>query len=242
MSKNSLDVLCKVFREELEGVFGEHLKSIILFGSAAGADYISGVSDHNFLVVLDGEGIQDLAKARPLLTGWRKKKIAPPLFMTEEYIQASLDSYPIEFLNMQLSHRVVAGDDVLADLGMANEHLRLQAEREAKGYLLKLRQGLIITQGSKAKMHALIGESLAALTSLFRALLVLKNMDVPETRQEVLLAACRAFELDEALFHRLYLLRGKSEKMDKETLDTLLHRYVKEVAVLTQHIDQLTVV
>jgi len=241
MSNNSLDVLCKVFREELTAVFSDHLQSIILYGSATGPDYIAGVSDHNFLVVLDDTGMAELDKARSLVTGWRKKKIAMPLFMSEQYIQASLDSFPIEFLNMQLSRRVVLGEDVIAELEINSEHLRLQAEREVKGYLLKLRQGLILSLGKASEMRALVIDSLSALTSLFRALLVLKNLEVPEVKQEVIMAACQAFGLDDALFRRLNTLRSKSEKIDKTDLDALLHRYIDEVAKLTLQVDQWNV-
>ena len=241
MAKNVLDVLCKLFHEELTAIFGDHVESVILFGSAAGPDYLAGLSDHNFLVVLDEEAIGQLDKVRPLVGGWRKRRIAPPLFMTPGYIRASLDSFPMEFLNMRFSYRVILGKDVLADLEIAHEDLRLQAEREVKGYLLKLRQGSILSQGKAVEMRRLIVDSLPAFTSLFRTLLFLKKMDVPATRQAVRAAAAEALGLDQALFDRLYALRAKEEKADKATLDALLRDYIREVARLGNLVDTLSV-
>ena len=240
MAKNALDVLCKLFREELTAVYGDHIQSITLFGSAAGPDYLPGLSDHNFLVVLDAEAIGQLEKVRPLVDGWRKRRIAPPLFMTLDYIRDSLDSYSIEFLNMRLSYRVIQGQDVLADLEFGPEHLRLQAEREVKGYLLKLRQGSILSLGKANDMRRLIVDSLPAFTSLFRALLYLKGTEMPDTRQAVRAAAGEAFGLDKALFDRIYALRAKAEKADKKELDGLLHRYIAEVERLSKLVDTLS--
>ena len=44
-----------------------------------------------------------------------KKRSARPLFMDTNYISSSLDSFPIEFLNMRGCFKVLLGEDVLAD-------------------------------------------------------------------------------------------------------------------------------
>ncbi|MCK5146896.1 hypothetical protein KAR48_09075 [bacterium] len=241
MAKTSLDVICKLFRDNIQECLGDSLESITLFGSATGPDYISGVSDHNFLVIINESAVNDLHLVRKLVNGWKKKKIATPLFMTRSYIESSLDSFPIEFLNMQLSHRVIHGDDVLAELNINAEDLRLQAEREVKGYLLKLRQGSILTQGKPSEIRRLIVESLAAFTSLFKALLYLKKTEIPDTINAVRDTACEALSLDAQLFKKLFNLRIKSEKTDKGQIDSLLQQYMVEVEKLASIVDQFEV-
>ena len=103
MEKLSTQLEKKVnrFRDDITKGFGKSVVSIILFGSAVTDEYHSGISDLNFLVVLKPKAMKDIYQARQWLSGWRRRKISLPLFVTESYIKASLDSYPIEFLNMQ---------------------------------------------------------------------------------------------------------------------------------------------
>jgi len=92
-------------------VFGSELVSLIVYGSAAAAaaSYVKGKSDINLLVVLTPAGINKLDAAFDTVKYWKKRKVATPLVMTKEFIETSLDSYPIEFLNMKNSHILVYG-------------------------------------------------------------------------------------------------------------------------------------
>ena len=94
----------EIFREITEDysrLFGDALISIILYGSATGGDYRPGKSDINFMIVLSEEGIGQLEKAFKAVEKWKKRKVAVPLFLTEAYIQTSLDVFPIEYLNFR---------------------------------------------------------------------------------------------------------------------------------------------
>jgi len=98
--------------EDYKKIYGDDLTSIILYGSAAGKDYRPGKSDLNFIIVLSEEAIDRLGEAVETVSRWRKKNVATPLFMTKSYISSSLDSYPLEFLNMRNGYVLVYGEDV----------------------------------------------------------------------------------------------------------------------------------
>ena len=119
--------------DDFKSVFGEGLVSIILYGSAASGDYIPGASDVNFAVVVSDDGIDTLDRAFGVVSKWKKRKVATPLFLTESYIHTSVDVFPIEYLNLKNNHQVVYGKDVFADLTFHREFVRLQCEREIKG-------------------------------------------------------------------------------------------------------------
>ena len=61
-----------------------------------------------------------------------KKRFSRPLFMDREYIERSLDSFPIEFLEHEGCYAVLYGEDVLADLHIDPPDLRLQIERSSR--------------------------------------------------------------------------------------------------------------
>ena len=161
------------FTNDCKKVFGADLVSIILYGSGARGEYIPKKSDINFMVLLTEAGISSLGKAMPLVASWKKRRVATPLFLTKEYIASSLDTFPIEFLNLKAAYAVVFGQDVLGGLAFDGRLLRIQCEREIKGKLLQLRQHFLETEGSARKIAALISFSLPTFFSIFQAVIFL---------------------------------------------------------------------
>ena len=112
--------------EDFKKIFKEDLVSIVLYGSGTTDDFVPGKSDLNFLIVLSEDAIDYLDVALETVAQWRKRNVSTPLFMTKSYIESSLDSYPLEFLNMQNNHVLVYGEDVLRGISFESSHLRLQ--------------------------------------------------------------------------------------------------------------------
>ncbi len=230
----------KQFSEDIQNTFGGELISIILYGSAVNEEFIPKKSDLNFLVVLASKGIEKIDRVHTLFPKWTKKRIALPLFLTREYIQASTDSYPIEFFNMQCGYRVIMGEDVLKNLSLKKEDIRLQCERELKGKLLQLRQVFIMTKGQSKALKTLISQSIVTFTSIFRALLYLRGKEIPREKQEVILAACREFsEIEEALFSELLDIKNTGKKGSKEQLKTHVQNYIAQIQALSESVDQM---
>jgi len=236
------DAILNRFTRDIESLFGKEVVSVILFGSAATNEYIPKKSDINFLVVLTPKGIEQIGKVTTFVKRWHKRRISLPLFLTKEYIQASLDSFPIEFFNMRMAYRLLDGEDILKDVRIKKEDLRLQCERELKSDLLRLRQGYIQTEGKAKALQRLMRESIVAFTSIFKALLYLSGEDIPETKQEVILASCRKFGLDEGLFSLLISLRVAGARVSRDRLEENLQRYIAQIETLSEAIDRMKIV
>jgi len=234
-----LDEAFSRFTKDTEVLFGKEVVSVVLFGSAATDEYVPKKSDINFLVVLTQKGIEQIRRVQKFVTRWQKRGISLPLFMTKAYIEASLDSFPIEFLNMKSAYRVIVGEDVLEGLQFKKEDLRLQCEREMKSDLLQLRQGFIQTGGKAKALKQLIGQSIVAFTSIFRALLYLREEEVPKTKQGVLLSTCREFGLDEGLFSVLLSVKGYETKLSREQLASNVQRYISQIEKLSRAVDRM---
>jgi len=220
-------------------VFGSDLVSLIVYGSAAAGSYARGKSDINLLVVLTEAGKNKLDAAFDTVKHWKKRKVATPLIMTKSFIETSLDSYPIEFLNMKNSHILIYGEDVLANLAFQPADLRLQIERELKGKSILLTQGYLETAGSARALRQLIGNSFTAFISIFNALLYLKHEKAPQTRRETIKEACNLFSLDTAVFELCSDIReGKDKLSDKEIIDTF-KKYLHEVEKIGNIVDEL---
>jgi len=227
--------------EDYRQIFGVHLLSIILYGSGAGADYLPGKSDLNFLITLTDQGVERLDRAVERVARWRKRNVAIPLFMTRGDLQGSQDSYPIEFLNMKRHYIVVFGEDVLAELTFDQCHIRLQLERELRGKLIHLRSGYLATGGNARKIRELITLSLTAFLSLFSALLYLKNIEIPHGRREIIMAAGQAFGIDASLFLKCEEIRRKMDRFSSGEVQGVFQSYMKEVSRLCDQIDRMEV-
>ena len=107
--------------DDFKSLYGDDLISIILYGSASGKEFRPGKSDINFMIVLSEEGIEHLDKAFKTVAKWKKKRVAIPLFLTQVYLETSMDVFPIEYLNFQRNHTLIYGEDILKDLNLSDK-------------------------------------------------------------------------------------------------------------------------
>lgn len=236
--KNPDDIFNE-FTSDFRHVFGDDLEAIILYGSAAKGQYRYKRSDINFLLVLTENGINELGKCTPLVKKWLKRRVAPPLIVSRNYIESSLDSFPLEFMDMQANHRLVFGEDLLSDLTISTDNLRLQCERELKGKLLHLRTSFLQFAGSKRMLFQLVTQSLADFSILFTGLLHLKSVTVPATRADIIFKTVEQFSLDKSVFDRLLRIIDRQEKPSGTEWPSIMQQYIHEIRILTQTVDQL---
>jgi hypothetical protein len=224
---------------DYQQVFGKSLLSIILYGSGSGDDYRPGKSDLNFLMILDDAGLELLTKAIPVAKKWKARKVAAPLFLTRSDLSSSLDSYPVEFLNMKNRYRLVYGEDVLQKLSFDPLAIRLQIERELKGKLFLLRKSYMETEGREAALRNLIGKSLTAFTALFGALLYLKGRDLPVLRRDVVKAMAWAFPIEPEVFLQCADIREGKGNYGVSQMDSLVNACMREIGKLCELVDQM---
>lgn len=135
--------------------FGANAQSLTLFGAAARPDFVpSRRTARNVLVVqrVDLTALRRISEHGPR---FGKSGIAAPLIMTRPYIAASLDTFPLELLEIQQAHRVIFGEDEFAALTFEGTAVRLQCERDLKAMLIGLRQGLLASAGRGRVLGAL---------------------------------------------------------------------------------------
>jgi hypothetical protein len=162
-----------------------------------------------------------------------------PLVMTKSFINASLDCYPIEFLNMKNNHILIYGENVLEQIDIRPENLRLQIERELKGKLILLRQGYLESQGNPRQLKNLITRSFTAFISIFNALLYYKHHDPPRDRRDTIRELAKAIKFDaEAFLQCANIKEGKNNLSGKEIVE-IFKKYIQEVANMCNIIDAI---
>jgi hypothetical protein len=224
---------------DYKAIFRDDLVSIILYGSAAGQDFQPGLSNINFMVVLTENGIEHIDQAFGVVTKWRKRGVALPLFLTEAYVRGSLDVYPIEYLGFQRHNVLVFGKEILDDLEFKTEFLRLQCEREVKGKLLLLREAFMESNGKPKALKAILKEAFPALIAIFEALLHLRGNAIPPTRREIIRAA-GAFEIEASVFEGIIDIRRGSSRLRDGEVVALFRGFLNEMQRLSNRIDSFT--
>lgn len=220
-------------------VFGNDLVSLMLYGSAAGGSYVKGKSDINILVVLTPGGMNRLDQMLDVVKNWRKRHVAVPLVMTKSFMESSLDSYPIEFLNMKNNSALIYGENVLDPLTFKPEDLRLQIERELKSKILLLREGYLESEGSARALRSLLGKSVTAFVSIFNALLYLKTGAAPHGKRETFAEMNRVFGLDADVFSACLSVREGTDKLSKPEVTVVFKKYLGEAEKISRLVDGL---
>lgn len=228
------------FAANMRECFGESLRSVILYGPSAWGEEIKSGARITFMVVIGDNTPSELAPCTPYVKKWDKRGIAVPLFLTPEYIRDSLDTFPLEFMEMRSLYRVVYGEDVLKDLTFSDSDVRSECEREIKGKLLHLRTEYLALRGNWKGMADLIFRSLVAFRLVFAGALSLKRREVPEKTSDLLDLVAREFDLDAAFLEDLLVLARGGRKPDTAEADHIFDRYVEELDKLSNAIDTFT--
>jgi hypothetical protein len=140
------------FVNRLRQAAGENLKSVILYGSAAGGEFHSEFSNLNLLCIMGEISFPLLASLAPAVEWWTRQKHAAPLLFTREELERSADVFAIEFLDMQRRHRLLFGDDVLSALKIPMHLHKLQVEYELREKLILLRESALLAANQPKRL------------------------------------------------------------------------------------------
>ena len=69
--------------------------------------------------------------------------------MTPDYIRSSVDTFPLELIEIQQMHLTLFSEVSFDELTFQDGHVRLQCERELKALLIGLRQVLLASAGEE---------------------------------------------------------------------------------------------
>jgi hypothetical protein len=157
------------------------------------------------MVVLRDLAYETIHEIGDPIRRFRKAGQPRPHLFSPDLIRRAVDVFPIELLDIQTYHRVLHGQDVVKDIKVDREHVRLQCERELREKMLRLVEATIDANGNGRELQKLMTHSLPDFARAFRGFLFLCGGQVPRSDAEVLakiaqlkLGGCRGFR---ARFH-----------------------------------------
>src|SRR5580658_7388883 len=227
------------FVGRLRTAAGANVESIVLFGSAVAGDFHPEFSNVNLLCVIRDSSFSALRALAPAVQWWHAQKQPPPLFMTREEIERSVDVFTIELIDMQQHHRVLYGEDVIQGLTIpANLH-RVQVEYELREKLALLRQHLLLASGNNSRLWELLLRSVSSFATLFRHALIVLGHDAPVSRRDAVQALSKKVGFDASGI--LQVLDVRERKSDRKQLDVtgVFSKYLSTVEHVTSAVDKM---
>jgi hypothetical protein len=196
---------------------------------------IASYSNGRWILVFAEEPENFLGTFNPLVSLIRKHRLPTPLIVSEKFIQSSLDSYPLEFLDICSDYsNLYAMEDVLAGLKFENDDIRLQIERELKSKWLLTRLASLEYGKKPQHLYAVLKDSFTALLPVFKGFCLLSGVAVPKDMNSLLTA------LEEILHAEIKVFRFIADckkAPSHELIGNLFSEYMRAIELCTDKID-----
>ena len=173
------------FANLLRELGGDNVQSLTIFGALAARSFDATRHTARSVVIVQSVDLGMLRRLAEHGARLGKAHISAPFVMTPEYIKESLDTFPLELIEISQNHITLFGEDQFEDLEFADADVRYQCERELKVQLIGMRQGLLAAAGREkalAEIQLSMGEN---LLRTLRGMLWLKGRKEPQPAGDV---------------------------------------------------------
>lgn len=238
--------LSPALQEKISPFFHEVLQnsapnvhSIYLVGGVLTEDYREKATKIDSVIVLQKMDLAFLDILAPLGGRYGKQGFAAPLIMDPAYIHSSVDVFPLEFLNFQLVHQAIYGEDLLAGLTIDRQELRYQCERELKGKLLWMHRIYVSAMGDKTVLAGDIVRHFDGYLPLIRGILHLLGQTPPPGLKAALDLLFKLTGAETEVYEEIYTIKQNLSKPSKEEVTELFTRFYRATERLAEVVDGL---
>jgi len=222
--------------QRLQTACGDNLVSVVLYGSAAREDFHEHYSDVNLLLVLKQLGPAALHGLAAVMVWWtHEEKLRPPMIMTFQELQESADVFAIELLDIKMTHKTLAGEDVASAIDVPMNLHRVEVEHELRTTLLRLRQHLLLSPEKPDELRAVLAKSISSVATLFRHALIALGEDTPYAKPKLLEQAGEVFGFDAQPLRSILELR--SDPHQPRSPVELYHAYLAAIGRVAHELD-----
>jgi len=191
----------------------------------------------NCIVILKDDSIETISQFAPLVKRITKK-LPIPLFLSDDYIHSSLDSFPLEFLNIQKYHKTItAKADVITHLKFEKSNVRLKIETELKGKLVLIKTAMLENFGKQEILTDLIRASFSSIIPVLKGLLFIAGKDIPENCEDIIKKADNYTKFSLKSFYTANdIFTRKTNKV--ADLSSFFAEYTEQIRLLSCFVDK----
>lgn len=162
--------------------FGKHLRSAVLFGSAA-EGRLRPTSDVNLVLVLSAFKPSDLDPLRQPLTSAKAAIQLHVMFLVEDEIPALLDAFPEKLADILRRHRVLYGEDPFRHLSISRTVAVARLKQVLLNLILRLRFQYVACGLYEGQLVLLVAEFAGPMRSCAATLCELEGKTVVSPKQ-----------------------------------------------------------
>ena len=231
--------LLQTYVKEVKEAFGDQLEGLLLYGSAVRGEFLRGRSNLNILLLVSSCDSTVLKQYSALHRRWSKEQIVVPLFLTEEELRMSAAVFPLEFLEIQESHRVLDGRDPFIGFHVKTDRLREAVVQGLTSHIVRLRQRYVEGGGSDEATAILLPLSITSTIPLLRGVRRLLGRPPLSHSDAVISDVGEQLNLDlQGLLDAWLLKRGQISPGPRE-VPRLFDRYLQATILVTRAVEQL---
>jgi hypothetical protein len=219
---------------------GENLLSVAVYGSVVkSGKWVAGETPVPVLVVMQDASIQFLNPVSSVIRRAIKSFHAAPFVVSLHDLQTSTDIFPIKFLDMQTHHLLLSGRDVLSDLDISTQHLRLRCEQELCNLLLRLRQVFLRKSDDNAALNQAATHAIEPFFMALGAAVHLTTELLPDSESAIADSAAKVMSLDRAGLERLLVFRPGQGGAGTSTVAELFNELLELVELAADFVDRI---
>ena len=222
----------------LREALGGHLDSLVLYGSVLQGMAPGKYTDTNLVCVLDEITTASLDAAALALAWWTKQGYPPVVLLSRDEQRDSSDVFPLEYLDIQHQHRVLAGKDAFAEVAKHPQLHRLQVEHDLRTHLIRLRNGYALAQGDAGKLEKLMAESLLTFLVLFRHALLALGEPLVLRMDDIIEAASRRFQFEPQIWRQIHHARHDSLRLPKAETRSIFAAYLGDIQKVEREMER----
>jgi hypothetical protein len=226
--------------EPVRTALGPDFVAAYLTGSVLTQGFDAKRSHVNLLVVaraLEGPRLDAVARALP---AQRRPPLIEPLFLTRAQIEHSLDSFPIEWIEIQERRLRIDGDDVFGEIEVPRTYLRLQCEHELRGKHIRLRQTYMLHHTDSALLARALRASASGFATLLRTMLRLRGEAPPADAARVIERVADVYHVDAQRLLAAHLFRYATRRHKSDEVLALYRGFLAEMERLIGALEELS--
>lgn len=228
------------FCADVAGATGENLLSVAVYGSVVkSGEYAIGETPVHVLVVLQDASIQALKPIAGVIKRAIKSFHAAPFVVSLHDLQTSTDIFPIKFLDMQTHHLLLSGRDVLSELDISTQHLRLRCEQELCNLMLRLRQVFLRNADDNAALNQAAAHAIEPFFMALGAAVHLTTELLPDSESAIADSAANVMALDRAGLEQLLAFKEGRGEAGADGVAELFNELLKLVELAADFVDRL---
>jgi len=227
----------RTYVKDVQRVYGDSLDGVLLYGSAVRGEFLPGRSNLNIVLVVKSTKADQLKKYGALHRRWAKEQIVVPLFMTQADLPAMSLVFPLEYIELQEQHRLLAGQDPFVGFKVNQRHLLAEVLQSLRGNLLRVRQRFIEGGGSEEAVTILLPLSLTAILPCLRGVQRLVGRPVLSQGEPLLKDFETFLSVDLSGLRDAWLLKRGQISPGQKEIPRLMERYLESFERLVQSVE-----